>query len=115
MCGHGKKAPMNESEARRRELLRQTRKLYQDSSDIPAVHPRYGRIYHNLYGNEDTELEKESSSFYLRLVISILCFICFVFMEQNKTEVAEVNSDVIVNEIEKDIDINTVAESWKSL
>ena len=64
--------------------------------------------------DEDTELEKESSSFYLRLVISILCFICFVFMEQNKTEVAEVNSDVIVNEIEKDIDINTVTESWKS-
>ena len=106
---------MNESEARRRELLRQTRKLYQDSSDIPAVHPRYGRIYHNLYGNEDTELQKGSGSFYLPLVISILSFICFVFMEQNKTEVAEVNSDVIADEIEKDIDINIVTESWKSL
>ena len=32
---------MNDSELRRRELLKQTRRLYQDSAAIPAVHPRY--------------------------------------------------------------------------
>ena len=31
---------MNDSELRRRELLKQTRRLYQDSAAIPAVHPR---------------------------------------------------------------------------
>ena len=29
---------MNDSEMRRRELLRQTRKLYDDRREIPAVH-----------------------------------------------------------------------------
>ena len=33
---------MNESELRRQELLRQTRKLYNDHNELPAVHPRYG-------------------------------------------------------------------------
>lgn len=96
---------MNDSEARRRELLRQTRKLYQDSSEIPAVHPRYGRIYHNLYGEESTftDAGTGSGSFFLRLIISIICFVCFIFMEQNRTEVAEVSSEVIVNQIEKDV------------
>ena len=96
---------INESEARRRELLRQTRKLYQDSSEIPAVHPRYGRIYHDLYGagSSDEDAGTGSGSFFVRLVISILCLVCFVFMEQNRTEVAEVSSDEIVNQIEKDV------------
>ena len=40
---------MNDAEMRRRELLRQTRKLYDEKPDIPAVHPRYGNIYHSLY------------------------------------------------------------------
>ncbi len=40
---------MNDSELRRRELLKQTRRLYQDSAAIPAVHPRYGHIYHMVY------------------------------------------------------------------
>ena len=42
---------MNESELRRRELLRQTRRLYNDHNEIPAVHPRYGSICSSLYGD----------------------------------------------------------------
>ena len=42
---------MNESELRRQELLRQTRKLYNDHNELPAVHPRYGRICSSLYGD----------------------------------------------------------------
>ena len=45
---------MNDSELRRRELLKQTRRLYQDSAAIPAVHPRYGHIYHELYDTPDS-------------------------------------------------------------
>lgn len=109
------KATMNDSEARRRELLRQTRKLYNERQDIPAVHPRYGRIYHNLYGFDGDDTEQTKGSFYLRLVIGILCFICFVYMDQSKAEVARVNSTSIVNEIEKDMDVETVKEVWKKL
>ncbi|HJC91137.1 MAG TPA: hypothetical protein H9695_09170 [Candidatus Mediterraneibacter excrementigallinarum] len=107
---------MNDSEMRRRELLRQTRKLYDERQDIPAVHPRYGRIYHSLYDNENEEEPGFSGgSFYIRLVIGILCFICFVYMDQSKVSVAEVDSTAIVNQIEKDIDADTVKEVWKKL
>lgn len=100
---------------RRRELLRQTRKLYDERRDIPAVHPRYGRIYHSLYDNEEEEQISSGGSFYIRLVIGILCFICFVYMDQSKVSVAEVDSTAIVNQIEKDIDADTIMEVWKKL
>lgn len=105
---------MNDSEMRRRELLRQTRKMYGERRDIPAVHPRYGRIYQELYGNEKTQ-EKQTGegSFYLRLVIGILCFICFVYMDQSQAKVAEVDSTAITNQIEKDMDVEAVKEVWK--
>lgn len=106
---------MNDSEARRRELLRQTRRLYHDGQEIPAVHPRYGRIYRNLYDNDEGAAEQTSGSFYIRLVIGILCFLCFVYMDQSKASVANVDSTAIVNQIEKDLDVETVKEVWKSL
>ena len=92
---------MNDSEMRRRELLRQTRRLYDDKREIPAVHPRYGRIYHNLYEDNSGEQEASGGTFYIRLVIGILCFVCFVYMDQSKAEIAQVNSTAIVNQIEK--------------
>lgn len=55
------------------------------------------------------------SSFYIRLVIGILCFICFVYMDQSKVSVAEVDSTAIVNQIEKDMDAETIKEVWKQL
>lgn len=106
---------MNDSEARRRELLRQTRRLYHDRQDIPAVHPRYGRIYHDLYDDGQKAEEQSAGSFYIRLVIGILCFICFVYMDQSKASVAEVDSAAIVNQIEKDLDMENIKEVWKSL
>ena len=106
---------MNDSEMRRRELLRQTKRLYDEHRDIAAVHPRYGRIYHDLYQKADGQKGEAGGSFYLRLVIGILCFICFVYMDQSNAGVAEVNSTSIVNQIEKDIDMDTVMEVWKNL
>ena len=106
---------MNDSEARRRELLRQTRRLYDERRDIPAVHPRYGRIYHNLYNSTEEQKEQTGGSFYLRLVIGILCFICFVYMDQSNAGVAEVNSTSIVNQIGKEFDMDAAVEAWKNL
>ena len=79
------------------------------------MHPRYGRIYHSLYDNEEEEQASSGGSFYIRLVIGILCFICFVYMDQSKVSVAEVDSTAIVNQIEKDIDADTIKEVWKNL
>ena len=39
---------MNESEKRRRELLRSAREMYGDSHMPPAVHPRFRNIYGDL-------------------------------------------------------------------
>lgn len=106
---------MNESEMHRRELLKQARRLYEDRREIPAVHPRYGRIYHDLYPENKGMKEQTGGSFYLRLVIGILCFICFVYMDQSSAGVAEVNSDSITEEIGKDLDLEKIAEVWKEL
>lgn len=105
---------MNDSELRRRELLRQTRKLYDEKERIPAVHPRYGSIYHDLYGGAEEE-RTAGGGFYLRLVIGILCFVCYVYMDQNNAGIAQVDSQAIVDQIEKDVDMETVREVWKNL
>ena len=89
---------MNDSEMRRRELLRQTRKLYD-----------------SLYDSEEEEQTSYGNSFYIRLVIGILCFVCFVYMDQSKVSVAEVDSTAIVHQIEKNVDADTIKEVWKNL
>lgn len=109
---------MNDSERRRRELLRQTRKLYEERGTIPAVHPRYGRIYHDLY-REHTDENRELSggSFYLRLVIGILCFVCFVYMDQSSDEAVHAGSSAIVEQIGNDLDeeADAIIEAWKNM
>ena len=114
-CRDGKDSYMNDSEMRRRELLRQTRKLYDERRDIPAVHPRYGSVYHSLYDDGEEETTSLAGSFYIRLVIGILCFVGFVYMDQSKVAVAEVDSAAIVNQIEKNVDADTIKEVWKNL
>ncbi|PWJ52309.1 hypothetical protein [Faecalicatena contorta] len=104
---------MNESEERRRELLRQTRKLYNEDSFIPAIHPRYGHIYHDLY--EDDMQDRPKNSFFFRLSLGILCFICYVWMDYGKLNVANVSSDKIVNQIERQTDLKELKEVWKKL
>ena len=106
---------MNDSEMRRRELLRQTRKLYDERREVPAVHPRYGSVYHSLYYDEEEERTSLAGSFYISLVIGILCFAGFVYMDQSKVSVAEVDSTAIVNQIEKNVDADTIKEVWKNL
>lgn len=106
---------MNEAETRRRELLRQTRKLYHDDNFIPAVHPRYAGICRGLYNEESSKEDTGAGSFYIRLVVGILCFLCFVFMDQRNASVAEVNSNTVKEQIEKDFDTQMVINVWKSL
>ena len=108
---------MNESELRRRELLRQTRKLYNDHNELPAVHPRYGRICSSLYGDGQTDRQPETapaSSFPIRLVIGILCFAFYIWLDQSGTEVAQVSSSVIAEQIGQDMDADALIETLAS-
>lgn len=61
---------MNESEARRRELLRQTRRLYHETGrSTPVIHPRYGNLTTSV-----TEDDAARITLLFRLGVSILCF-----------------------------------------
>ena len=86
---------MTETEQRRIELLRQTRKMYAENS-IPAVHPRYNNAYSSLYGREVSK-EKEGT-FGIRTIIAILLFCLFVLANQKEMEEAEVVSNLIQQE-----------------
>ena len=100
---------MNNSEKRRKELLNQTRSMYSDQRQIPAVHPRYKAIYSDLYGQGD---EKMPETIGIRLMICVLLFAVFVAMDYRGVKVADVSSSQIVNQIEYQPDIEEV---WKSL
>lgn len=53
---------MNDSEARRRELLRQTRRLYHETGrSTPVIHPRYGNLTTSV--TEDDAAEDHSFCF----------------------------------------------------
>lgn len=101
---------MNSSEERRRELLEQTRRRYSDRWEPPAVHPRYGIVYHRLY--DDGSEMSTAGTFGVRLFLAFLLFAGFVTMDRQEYEVFHVNSERIVKEIAADFD---VAEVWKEL
>ncbi|MXP76118.1 hypothetical protein GN277_12165 [Lachnospiraceae bacterium WCA-9-b2] len=101
---------MNDSEKRRQRLLEQTRELYGEKRSIPAIHPRYGAAYHQIYSDEQPQIPP--STFGIRLFLCLLLFAAFVSMDKNKSEVMNVNSSRIVDEITTNLD---VAEVWKEL
>ena len=107
-------AQLEDAEARRRELLRQTRQLYNDPHFIPAVHPRYGSVYHHLYGGEEQDYATKNT-FFLRLGIALLCFALYVWMDAGDATILNVNSSNVVNQIEKQIDLKEVKEVWRNL
>lgn len=102
---------MNDSEKRRQRLLEQTRELYGEKRTIPAVHPRYGAAYRQIYSDEQQQ-PIPPSSFGIRLFLCLLLFAAFVSMDKNKSEVMHVDSSRIVDEITTDLD---VVEVWKEL
>jgi len=103
---------MSETELRRQELLRQNRRRSNDSR-IPAVHPRYSHVYNDLYNSEGGV--KAPSSFWVRMFLGVLCFICYVWMDYGKITVAQVNSEQIVTQIEKQLQLKDIEEVWRKL
>ncbi|WP_461813225.1 hypothetical protein [Faecalimonas sp.] len=90
---------MNEVERRRRQLLEETRKKYGDSKMVPAIHPRYGSIYSDLY----EEKEEKSSGLFLRIIIAVLLFALFIVMDYSGEKVAKVDSKRIVEAIQEEM------------
>jgi hypothetical protein len=100
---------VNESEKRRRKLLEQTRELYSEKKTVPAVHPRYGFAYRQT--SEEEQLPP-AGTFGIRLFLCLLLFAAFVSMDKQGSEVGQVDSKRIVDEITNDVDI---AEVWREL
>lgn len=100
---------MNDSERRRRQLLINTRNLYSERKGPPAVHPRYGAVYSELYGDEEAHVP---GTFGIRAMLCFLLFTAFVAMDYRGIEVASVNTDTIIDAVEYQIDAKEV---WNSL
>ena len=64
-----------------RELLLKEAKMRYSGSDIPAIHPRYGALYKNIYPNPE---EKHQSTFRLRLLICLILFALFAALDQGE-------------------------------
>ena len=98
---------MTDSEKRREELLRRARTIYSDKKIPPAVHPRYQSFYTKLYDTqEEHEMTGSHSTFGVRMFIAILLFALFVAMDYKGAQYAAVDSKKIIQEIERQIDID---------
>lgn len=103
---------MNESEQRRRQLLRETRNLYQEKDPFPAVHPRY-RIMSELTSERTERAPKGSLK--LRIGISLLCFVCYLFMEYGKVSIRHIDSSTVRAQIKKEFHFTQINDILKEL
>ena len=102
-----------ESEVRRRRLWEENRRRQRNTGMItPAIHPRYGRLYRELYpdgleqsaGNGAEDLDKKensSGSFTTRLILSTFLFLVFLYVSQNSVELQGINSHEIIEMIQE--------------
>lgn len=103
---------MNEAEARRRQLLEETRNLYRDDNIPPAVHPRYRAAHTSLYPDKE-ELPK--SSLKIRIILSILCFVCYIAVDYGNIEIVHFDSDLIREQISSEMQLYEISEVLKQL
>ncbi len=101
---------MNQTEKRRQELLEQTRKIYRDSNNTPAIHPRYRAAYTSIYGEE--EEEKQTTGLGFRFFLALMLLIGFVAIDQSGEKIATVDSQWIEERIVEEPDFEEV---WRKL
>lgn len=106
-----------ESEVRRRRLWEENRRRQRNTGMItPAIHPRYGRLYRELYpdgleqsaGNGAEDLDKKENSrgsFTTRLILSTFLFLAFLYVSQNSVELQGISSHEIIEKIQENHDI----------
>lgn len=98
---------MKDSEARRKQLLYETRNLYRDDGRIPAVHPRYRAAHSSLYPDGESV---PKSSLKLRILFSIVCFICYLAVDYGKIAIAHLDSTMIHEQIARQMQLNEISE-----
>lgn len=90
---------MTETEKRRVTLLQETRKIYSEKYNPPAVHPRYQSAYQSIYKSDQIQTEEnQPGTFGIRIVIAILLFSLFALaskngIEETKTVVQEIKQE----------------------
>ena len=94
---------MNDPEERRRELVKQTRQLYDDTW-IPAVRIRGMEICIKNCIPMKT-VETPEGSFAFRLALGILLFVCYVWIDRAQIPVMNVDSSQIAVQIEKQMNV----------
>ena len=94
---------MTEVEKRRLKLLQDVRKNYNDKNSPPAIHPRYSSAYYSLYHNGFDGESEPRSSFLIRLIIAVILFAFVFVIDFYKEDIANVNSQTIINEIKNDL------------
>ena len=94
---------MTETERRRNELLRETRKIYNEKYAPPAIHPRYQNAYQSIY--KTNPRERQNSTFLARLLIAILLFGAFFAANQKGLKEAETVANEITSEFEGFVDL----------
>lgn len=106
-----------ESEVRRRRLWEENRRRQRNTGMItPAIHPRYSRLYRELYpdgleqsaGNGAEDLDKKENSrgsFTTRLILSTFLFLVFLYVSQNSVELQGISSHEIIEKIQENHDI----------
>ena len=94
---------MNNVEKRRLRLLQETRKNYSDTYAPPAIHPRFQSTNHSIYGHDEHEYVENKGSFFVRTVIAVLLFALFFIMDYRNEKFGTVDSQVVVNEVQKNL------------
>lgn len=91
---------MTDAEKRRAKLLKQTRMLYSERYTNPPVHPRFRSVNERLMWEEESE-DAKRGTLGIRTVVAILLFLLFVAMDYREVKTMNVDSNQIVQEIER--------------
>lgn len=103
---------MNENAKRRQNLVLQMKKGNHFSSAVPAVHPRYERIYQDLYEQKPKSTMLEYS-FPFRLFVAVLCFLLYLAVNTSNVETAQKYSSEITSTIQKNYDYKEIQEIFR--
>ena len=93
---------MNNSEKRRQKLLEDTRRMYSDRYLPPAVHPRYGYVYDQLYEKDSKE---KGGSFEIRVFLCLLILAAFITISKNEAFSEQYNTDEVIECISTNMEI----------
>ena len=91
---------MNELEKRRKDLLIQTRHLYNEKYTPPAIHPRYRTTYHALY---DSKGEVKRKKLWLRIIVILLMLLMIYIVYQQGVKTGNINYEAIIDTIKNDL------------